>query len=126
MTFAKQVATFNKKALKQTDEEFGKEILALFGDIVRGTPVDEGILQNNWQFGINQTNSTKLEEKTKNKGATIAREGAKMPSLTIKDTAIIFNNMEYAEAIERGLGKGRRTPARMVARAIAAAQARKS
>jgi hypothetical protein len=125
VTFAKQVTAFVAKAEKQTDEQFGKEVLALYGDIVRGTPVDTGVLQNNWQFGANTSNGNKLEEKTKNKGATIAREQSKILALKITQTGVIFNNMEYADAVENGIDGTRRVPARMVARAIVAAQARR-
>lgn len=122
MTFAKEVDTFISNAKLRTDEEFGKQVLALQNDIMVGTPVDEGVLKNNWQLGESLNNDKLDADKS---GAEVrARAVMAARALTINDTAIIFNNMEYAEAIERGLGNGTRIPARMVQLAIAMAQAR--
>lgn len=126
MSFSDKVAAFAKKAKTTADKEFGKSVLALYVDIVRGTPVDTGVLKNNWQFGVNTTNGEKLSAPGSVQAvAPIAQRGAKAAKgLTISDTAIIFNNMEYAAVIENGLAGTRRIPARMVAKAILAARAR--
>ena len=124
MNFAKQVSAWVTKAKKVTNEEFGRNTLLLYSDIVTGTPVDTGTLQNNWQFSA--TSLTNNHQYGARKGATaaLARASKKAAEAKVETPVIIFNNMEYAEAIERGLGKGQRMPARMVAQAIAMAQAR--
>lgn len=125
MSFGDQVKAFTVKAKDIAEKEFAKNTLALYADIVRGTPVDEGTLQNNWQFGVNSVNSDKLPAPGSKAALPVVQRGARVAkTLRLVDVAVIFNNMEYAGVIENGLSGTRRIPARMVARAILAAKAR--
>jgi hypothetical protein len=120
MSFSKDISAFATKAEKRVNEEYRKNVLAIWADTVRGTPRITGTLRANWQIGINRQNSSKL-------GASSgASGGSSVAALKWKDTAIIYNNMEYAEVVENGLDGTRRVPRRMLARAILAAQARRS
>lgn len=123
-SFASQVAAFAVKAKKDTDIAYRKNVLLLWSDVVRFTPWVTGVLRSNWQVGVNSQNTTK------NRAGTQAGDKSgtadAIAKLTILDTGIIYNNMEYAEIVENGLGGTSRTPRRMVARAIEQAKARKS
>lgn len=124
MSFASQVMVFLEKADKETTLQFRKRTFQLYVDVVDGTPRDTGTLRANWQFGtaLNGEKNTKPDgEKFSSAEETTAISTARSKNreLNLDDTALIFNNMEYAEAVEKGLGPGERTPRRMVAKAIA-------
>lgn len=121
MSFSKEVSTFIKNAKFKSDEEFGLAALQLWVDIVDGTPRITGTLRANWQFGT-ELNPTQYSPSAE-QGAK-GRASKKAYSVKLEDTIIIFNNMVYAEVVENGLAGTNRVPRRMVAKAIAAAQAR--
>jgi len=117
MSFSKQVSAFVEKAKGEMDKEFRKNVILLWRDTVQGTPRITGVLRANWQIGINKTNPDKLPANSKNADVT---------NLAIHDTAIVFNNMEYADAVENGIQGTNRVPRRMLLNAINAAKSRKS
>ena len=117
MSFARQVAAFAKKANEELDKAYRTRVLWLWTDTVQGTPRITGTLRANWQIGINTQNADKLQPGQKN---------ADVKELKITDIAIVYNNMEYAEAVENGIDGTNRVPRRMLANAVNAAQARSS
>jgi hypothetical protein len=110
-----QIDKFASKAYKEIDGSFRKKVLAIWTDTVRGTPRITGTLRANWQIGINQQNNNKLKP---------GQVSGDVKSLKFSDTAIIFNNMEYADAVENGIPGTARVPRKMLANAIAAARLR--
>lgn len=123
-TFSSQVTAFVKKAVTGIDVEFRKKVFQLWTDIVDGTPRISGTLRSNWQIGVNTQNANMLDAAPN--GATISQAESEVNRLKMKDTGIVYNNIVYAEAVENGISGTARTPRRMVARAIAKAQAMKS
>ena len=123
MSFASEVDTFISKTAFKLDEEYAASAFQLWTDIVDGTPRITGTLRANWQFGTKQ-NASKYGPQAA-QGAKARATKAKM-QVTLEDAVIIFNNMEYAEVVENGLAGTARVPRRMVAKAIALAQAKGS
>jgi hypothetical protein len=123
--FAKEINAFVKKAGVKFNEAYRVQLINLYIDIVDGTPRDTGTLKNNWFFG------TKVDPSNKNpkaeyaigaESAQVFRAIANAKTVSIRDTIFIYNPLPYAEAIEKGLGKGNRKAWRMAANAIAHAQ----
>lgn len=123
MSFSVKVSQFAKKAIDAAEKEFQIQTFQLWTDIVDGTPRITGTLRANWQFGAGVLNNAKIDPVATSAARAAAK--ANNSKLKLKDTAIIFNNMEYAEVVENGLAGTRRVPRRMVAKAIALAQAKK-
>jgi hypothetical protein len=121
--FASQVSAWVKKAEKETVDEYRVRTLVLWRDLAILTPRITGVLRSNWQFGAGQTNN---EKHPSGEGASASRASAANATLKLDQDAIIFNNMEYAKAVNDGLGPGNRTPRRMVEQAIAMSKNRKS
>jgi len=115
MGFGDQVDAFGRKTLKEFDKSYRKLVLGIWRDAVTGTPVDTGVLKGNWQVGIGQKNGNQL-------GA--GSPAADVGDLTIEDTAFVFNNMEYASAIENGIAGTARVPRKMLFNAVQAAKLR--
>lgn len=122
-TFADQITAFAKKAQAETLKEFQKKVLQLWINVVSGTPRDTGLLRSNWQVGSSQNNNL-LDPFEGVTGKARAQRNTE--SLRIDHKAIVYNNVSYASFVENGLGPGNRTPARMVARAIAKMEAMRS
>ena len=122
MSFGSQVESFVQKAKNGIDVEFGKQILAFYRDVVIGTPVDEGTLQNNWRIGVSL--EAGIDPPVKSSSSVIMKGAAKITSLSKTDSVWVYNNVVYAEVVENGLEGTRRTPARMMKKAIMAARAR--
>lgn len=122
--FAKEINSFVKNTSVKFNDAYRKSLIQLYVDIVDGTPRDTGTLKNNWFFGtkVDGSSNPNMEYPVGAESAQVFKAIANSKAVTIKDTVYIYNNMPYAEAIEKGLGKGFRKAWRMVENAIALAK----
>ena len=96
MSFKGQIKKFNAKTEKATLLMFHGTAFALFGSIVKRTPVDTGRLRGNWQTSINTSDGS-----------------APIIMAKLGDSIFITNNLPYAQVIESGSSK--QAPSGMVA-----------
>ena len=119
VSFASAIRRFNYQLEGKTDKKYRKIVFQIWIDTVQGTPRDTGQLRANWQIGINRQNGDQRPASSPFPGVDESEK------LRIEDTAIIFNNMEYAEVIENGRPDQDRVPHKMLANAINAAKLRR-
>lgn len=119
-TFDSEVSLFVTGTWERLSKHYRRTAVQLYTDIVDGTPRDTGTLKNSFRFGTAVTGE-KPEKRKYRKGAEktqILKAQAAAQGIEPHEAIFIFSNMEYAEAVERGLGPGAREPRRMVANAI--------
>ena len=119
MSFEKDLKDFALKFDGVSDDFIDSVELELFGAIIKDTPVDTGLLRNNWVISKGRA-STQTRKSTSRTGAAstgavrayVSRE--KGPRLTW-----FANNLEYAANVEFGIGYVRKRPGRMVRKNVA-------
>lgn len=106
MKFDSQVkrAVFNLE--NDTEDTIRKTLLNIFGDTIRGTPVDTGRLRNNW-YTTKSTPSTKTSKGGTSDSPTastraISQAVALTQRIKIGDLVFFTNNLPYAYITEYG------------------------
>ncbi|AMD43328.1 tail completion or Neck1 protein [Pseudomonas phage ZC01] len=98
MPFRREVSSWTKKALDRVDKTRRASALELFRLIILSTPVDNGVLINNWRTQINRPNTDTRETQSAT-GADSLRE-AQSNLGKLEDTVFFTNNLPYAHRIE--------------------------
>ena len=98
MTFRRDVQGWTKKALDRLDKTRRASALELFRLIILSTPVDNGMLINNWRTQTNTPN-TGSRQALSTVGADSLREAQKNLG-KLEDTVFFTNNLPYAYRIE--------------------------
>ena len=113
MSFGRDIARYRPKATGQAEEVFRRSALELFSSIVIGTPVDKGVLRNNWWLDIGRPSGKTTRASDRSGQAAI--NGARSNIASAKGYAVVFfsNNLPYAERIEFD-GHSGKAPAGMV------------
>lgn len=118
----KKPTKFTDTVKEAADRKARGAALVAYSTAILNTPVDTGRLRGNWQVGVGTD--------PKNALLTPTRERNKYPAPSVEELApgsaygkviYIVNNLPYAQAINDGLGKGKRTAHRMVELATKAA-----
>lgn len=98
MAFRRDVQDWTKKALDKLDKTRRASALELFRLIILSTPVDNGMLINNWRTQISRPN-TDTREVASSAGADSLAE-AQQNLGRLEDTVFFTNNLPYAYRIE--------------------------
>lgn len=98
MAFRRDVQDWTKKALDKLDKTRRASALELFRLIILSTPVDNGMLINNWRTQINSPN-TSSRQTASEVGADSLQEAQKNLG-KLEDTVFFTNNLPYAYRIE--------------------------
>jgi hypothetical protein len=108
MSFSGDIKNFTKKTTAKGERVYRRTVLALFANIVRGTPVDTGRARANWNIEIN-TVDTSTSDNTTPKRPTLG-------GLKLTDNVFISNNLPYILPLEHG--HSAQAPAGMVKTAL--------
>jgi hypothetical protein len=103
MSFAAEVAQFNKKAMAQAEKDRRAIILKLFTAVIRDTPVDTGRARNNWLTSVGAP--VFGTPNAPNKSGADAMAGATGNLGKLTDTTYLTNNVEYIGHLEYGTPK---------------------
>lgn len=108
--FTKQLDLFIEDTKKEQARIVRKAILILFTRIVTRTPVDKGVLRNNWYVSVGGPSSQTTTYAAKTGKATIERGRKRLANINgttvpIPASVFITNNLPYAYAIEYGHSK---------------------
>lgn len=100
MSFQKQLASFSAKTIAKTQNIIRYSAFDLFASVVYDTPVDKGVLRNNW-FAQVGTPSVETTGRAAPVGkATADRIKAVINGAQLDDAVWLTNNMPYAVPIE--------------------------
>ena len=98
MAFGGDVQEWTRRTLDKLDKTRRASALELFRLIILSTPVDNGMLINNWRTGVNIPN-TDSRQTLSNTGADSLKE-AQQNLGVLEDTIFFNNNLPYAYRIE--------------------------
>tara|TARA_R110000850_G_scaffold275207_1_gene414165 strand:+ start:33114 stop:33509 length:396 start_codon:yes stop_codon:yes gene_type:complete len=101
MKFSKSLQRFAEKAGGSVDQTVRGVTLALFGAVIRDTPVDQGRLRGDWQTTVDQPATGQSGRVDKSGAQAMAEVVANTPEKAGQVT-ILTNNMPYCELIENG------------------------
>lgn len=99
----KQVADATFSLLGRGKREVRKIIRSVAKDIIMNTPVDDGVLKNNW-YASNRSIPKRTTTASDSSGKTsMARVDKALTRLKIGQRFYLANNLPYAKVVEYGL-----------------------
>jgi hypothetical protein len=116
--FARALEELGEKIEQDVFEKvIRKALFDLMGEIMNGTPVDTGRARGSWSMGTDWSEWELPEGDYGNMDMNAALSQV-MSRFPISDHYVLFNNLEYIQALEEGHSK--QAPAGFVAKALAA------
>ena len=100
MSFESDLRRFQKKTLEKYLKVQRLSAFDLFAAIVLETPVDKGVLRNNWFAEIGNPNLDKLDTGDPSGSQAIARIRTVLEGVDISKDIFLTNNLPYAVPIE--------------------------
>ena len=100
MSFTNDLQVFNKRTLKKAEVVKRRSALDLFSAIVLETPVDKGVLRNNWFATIGAPSTETTTRADKGGNATVGRIRSAIENANLKQDILLTNNLPYAAPIE--------------------------
>ncbi len=100
MSFTRDLERFRQNTMERYSEVHRASCFDLFSAIIMSTPVDQGVLRNNWFTSIGNPPMGSTDERDPSGQGTINRVRT---TLTISDgmkDVIFTNNLPYGERIE--------------------------
>ena len=98
MSFETQVRRFGNTTMARIDQVRRASALELFRLIIVSTPVDNGVLINNWRTQVNSPNTSTKDTVDSSGGQALAEAASNLG--TLLDSVFFTNNLPYAERIE--------------------------
>lgn len=100
MSFAGDIARFNTKVQNEFVEVKKRAAFGLFSAIVMDTPVDKGVLRNNWQMQFNSSADNTLTEGDMSGSGVLSRLKVNLEGADPINSIYFTNNLSYARPIE--------------------------
>lgn len=100
MSFEGQLAAFAAKTEVKMKKVIRMSAFDLFSSIVLDTPVDKGVLRNNWFAAIDEPSLETTDHAAPVGSATISRINEVLKNVDLKDVIYLSNNLAYAIPIE--------------------------
>lgn len=101
-SFTVDLTRFKLKTEQQMSQVVRKIVLDLHTRLVMRSPVDTGRFRANNSVSLNALPSDATLELDKSGGVTISRAGGAIAAYKLGDTIFLYNNVEYALALEYG------------------------
>jgi hypothetical protein len=101
-TFSADITRFCGNTKEGISRAVRKLVLDLHSNIVRRSPVDTGRFRANNQVSLNSIPADAVLAFEKNGNGTVSVGEAVMIRFSIGDTIFLYNNVEYALALEYG------------------------
>lgn len=101
-SFTIDLARFKMKTEEQMSQVVRKIVLDLHARIVMRSPVDTGRFRANNSVSLNALPLDAVLEFDKAGGVTIGKAGGAIAAYKLGDTIFLYNNVEYALALEYG------------------------
>lgn len=99
-SFARQLARFSQKSQEKMVTVLRTSCFDLFGAIIMETPVNKGVLRNNWYAEFNFPNESTTTKGEPSGSAAVNRMKRKLKEVDVTDVVYFANNLEYATYIE--------------------------
>jgi len=100
MSFTGDLTSYANKTVNQLERVKRKSAFELFSAVVFSTPVDKGVLRNNWFASINSGSQETTAAPGASGDSAKNRIGNALKDSNLADTLFLTNNLPYAAAIE--------------------------
>ncbi|MBG89596.1 MAG: hypothetical protein CMO80_22235 [Verrucomicrobiales bacterium] len=100
MSFGWDITFFTAKTIDKMNKVIRMSAYDLFASIVLETPVDKGVLRNNWFASIDARSGETTTEKDPSGAATTNRINEVLKNVKLDDLIYLSNNLAYALPIE--------------------------
>lgn len=100
MSFTSDLDKFKRRTLDKYSRVKRLSAFDLFAAIVLETPVDKGVLRNNWFASIGTPSDEKTEVEDPSGASTISRIKSSLQGSDLEDDIFFTNNLPYAAPIE--------------------------
>jgi len=114
MSFTKDLKKFEIDTLDKYDKVLRSSALDLFSAVVLSTPVDKGVLRNNWFVGIGSGSKEKTDAADSQGNTTISKINAGLKKGDRERSIFLTNNLPYGPTIEFDGHSKHKAPAGMV------------
>lgn len=98
--FHKDLINFRKKTMKRYVDVKRMSAFDLFSAIILDTPVQKGVLRNNWFAAISNASTATRKDGSKSGTDTITRINSILQGTSETEDLFLTNNLPYAERIE--------------------------
>lgn len=102
MSFSAALRRFQRRTMEKYEKVYRMSAFDLFAAVVMETPVDKGVLRNNWFASIGRPSDEKTESTDPSGQGTIAKINSVLNSLDLDRDVFLTNNLPYAVVIEFG------------------------
>lgn len=100
MSFSKDLQSFQAKTEQSMYKVIRYSAFDLFSSIVFQTPVDKGVLRNNWYAEIGNPSDAVTEKAAPVGDATVGRINDVLKRVKLEDIIYLTNNLPYSVPIE--------------------------
>lgn len=100
MSFGDDLGKFSAKTKSIGEQVLRQSAFDLFSSIVRQTPVDKGVLRNNWFATIGRPSTEATEDPDKSGAGTVAAIDDVVNTAEWSSTIYLTNNLDYVIPIE--------------------------
>lgn len=98
--FTRQISRFSEKSQAKMVTVLRTSCFDLFGAIILETPVDKGVLRNNWYAEFNFPDDKTTTSGDPSGSAAVNRMKRKLKEVDVTDVVYFANNLPYAQYIE--------------------------
>lgn len=113
MSFANDIKRFQSKTLDRFVRVKRSASFELFSSVVQSTPVDKGILINNWYLTVNDPSQDTRDTANPSGSNSINQAESELDAFNVVNDVWITNNLPYAIPIEFD-GHSAKAPSGMV------------
>lgn len=100
MSFSNDLASFEAKTQENMIKVIRYSAFDLFSSIVFQTPVDKGVLRNNWYAEVNTPSAETTSKAAPVGTATVGRINDVLKKVDLEDIIYLTNNLPYSVPIE--------------------------
>ena len=100
MSLSDDITRFKRKALKNMEQVKRASVLDLFASVTLATPVDKGVLINNWFVGIGAGSGETTGEADPSVANAVSKIETALNAGDMLKDVYLTNNLPYAATIE--------------------------
>ena len=100
MSFGGDLEKFGIKTKAEGERVMRKSAFDLFASVIYQTPIDKGVLRNNWFATIGKPSTETTDESDKIGNGTVARMESVVNAADWENTVFMTNNLPYSIPIE--------------------------
>lgn len=102
MSFTSELRAFRNKSTAKVIKVKRLASFELFAAVIVATPVDKGVLRNNWFVQMSRGSTERTEDTDVSGQSTVDRTRARLVATNLREDIYFTNNLPYASVVEYG------------------------